>query len=168
MATVLSLLGSTEYSQDIAPNRVERIPTISLLRDSTLETPCTCVRSGNPGDVCTQIYTYAEVVRRQSIHIVRMPCLRCPTSLIDYARIFQGLTDETREDLLDDDRRGKGRRGLLGGRTRWNEEGESGENNLFYFTHHTEVRLKFGRRYKKIQDIADLPVNLKFTNQTDL
>lgn len=36
------------------------------------------------------------------VHTLRL-CY--PASLIDYARVFQGLTDETREDLWDDDTR---------------------------------------------------------------
>jgi len=55
---------------------------------------------GSPGGTCTRIYTYAEAVVTPmytlSVHTLY---LRYPVFLIDYARVFQGLTDETREDL---------------------------------------------------------------------
>lgn len=52
-----------------------------------------------------RIYTYAEAVVTPMYTPVHTLCLCYPVSLIDYARVFQGLTDETREDLWDDDTR---------------------------------------------------------------
>lgn len=76
-----------------------RIPAILPLRDSALEAPYTGICSWKPSGTCTRIYTYAEAVVTPMYTPVHILCLCYPASLIDYARVFQDLTDETREDL---------------------------------------------------------------------
>lgn len=82
-----------------------RIPAILPLRDSALEAPYTGICSWKPSGTCTQIYIYTEAVVTPMYTPVHILCLCYPASLIDYARVFQGLTDETREDLWDDTRK---------------------------------------------------------------
>lgn len=109
MAAMFSLFGPTVCGQDIAPNRAENPSHLAATwqRFGNI----LCVRSWE-----TERAQYVYV----DIYICRSGCdanvytavrtLCCSASLIDYARVFQGLTDETREDLWDNDMGEHGRK----------------------------------------------------------